>query len=101
MASFMTARLSSARCEGGYTNPGRPTLKTEAEGENESGWKTAVSASLLFGKRLLRSEKVFGDFLLIYASNTQNTGKNQNIGAAQTIHRLQKAFKNPPVKVKP
>ncbi len=35
MASFMTARLSSARCEGGPGNPPLPTLKTEKEREKK------------------------------------------------------------------
>lgn len=35
MASFMTARLSSARCEGGPGNPPLPMLKTEKEREQE------------------------------------------------------------------
>lgn len=35
MASFMTACLSSARCEGGLGNPPLPMLKTEKEREKE------------------------------------------------------------------
>ncbi len=54
MASFMTARLSSAHCEGGPGNPPFPTLKTEKEREKgdiyrDRGWKTAKLASPLFG----------------------------------------------------
>lgn len=42
MASFMTARLSSARCEGGYSNPPLPTVK---DGEGDRKWVGERSSS--------------------------------------------------------
>lgn len=47
MASFMTTRLSSARCEGGPGNPPLTTLKTEKGRENETGKESMLKTANL------------------------------------------------------
>lgn len=57
MASFMTARLSSARCEGGPGNPPLPTLKTEKKRARERVEKGKASLTTLW-QHLRRGQRI-------------------------------------------
>lgn len=64
MASFMTARLSSARCEGGPGNPPLPTLKTEKKRarEREGGKRQSKPHHSLAALTQGSENQMLGDF---------------------------------------